>query len=441
VSGRRRALILSALLWAHAACEGSAVRCDPSLSWSTRLPAPDAGLPCSSAAQCPVLDLALGAQHTCVRTTSAEVVCFGDNAFGQSAPGVTGDTVLPTRVPLPVVATTPVHTIAAGSGYSCSLGGLDVFCWGAPAVVGGAGIVGRTLSLDERPVSLRGGGVHLYVRMVVPLLDLVGVEEHLWELGAWNGRDPATAGDTTPHPSTLVASSVDSGGLRTCAIEGDGVHCWGGAPPDHRLAAGTWAAEQRIPGLSMRPVAAVPIAVGPLHACTPDPGRGIACWGRGERGQLGDGRRTSSGVAVLVGDGAGGALGAPVRLCVGGESTLGVDTDGTLLLHPQGGHACAITADGALWCWGANEHGQLGDGTRDDRALPVRVGGLGPLARSGLGGLGASGQLDCGGAHTCATDLDGALWCWGDNSRGQLGRPPRELPDSASPVAVDLFTR
>ena len=64
-------------------------------------------------------------------------------------------------------------------------------------------------------------------------------------------------------------------------------------------------------------------------------------------------------------------------------------------------HACAAAGDGALWCWGANDRGQLGDGTTTARARPEPV--------AGLRGVTA---LAAGAEHTCA--LVGArAWCWG----------------------------
>ena len=66
-------------------------------------------------------------------------------------------------------------------------------------------------------------------------------------------------------------------------------------------------------------------------------------------------------------------------------------------------HGCANTAEGLL-CWGANEHGQLGDGTRERRTSPVRA--LPHPARTAA----------AGDAHTCADES-----CWGANGAGQLG--------------------
>src|SRR5262249_12648711 len=76
-------------------------------------------------------------------------------------------------------------------------------------------------------------------------------------------------------------------------------------------------------------------------------------------------------------------------------------------------HTCVvITAKGEppFWCWGNNEHGQLGDNTTDERHAPATV-----LY------LAASSMLAAGEAHTCAVLHLGLVECWGDNKDGQLG--------------------
>ena len=70
---------------------------------------------------------------------------------------------------------------------------------------------------------------------------------------------------------------------------------------------------------------------------------------------------------------------------------------------------CAITSGSEVQCWGANDHGNLGDGTTTSRAVPAKVTGV----------SGAT-VVATGWFHTCAI-AGGALSCWGDNFYGQLG--------------------
>ena len=80
------------------------------------------------------------------------------------------------------------------------------------------------------------------------------------------------------------------------------------------------------------------------------------------------------------------------------------------LVAAGGRHSCALEENGGAACWGANDQGQLGDGTREDHVGPTVV----------AGGL-AFQQLSAGTSHTCGVSRDGAAYCWGNNERGQLG--------------------
>jgi alpha-tubulin suppressor-like RCC1 family protein len=100
----------------------------------------------------------------------------------------------------------------------------------------------------------------------------------------------------------------------------------------------------------------------------------------------------------------------------------------THLARGVGNHGCAVRDDGSLLCWGDNFAGQLGDGTTTPRASPVLV-AVG-------GGAAVTTQVATGTAHTCARRSDGSLWCWGDNSAGQLGDGSTLSRATPMPVAA-----
>ena len=99
-------------------------------------------------------------------------------------------------------------------------------------------------------------------------------------------------------------------------------------------------------------------------------------------------------------------------------------------------HACAIVdtapvGDGVtqVWCWGYNAFGQLGDGTVNSNATPVRV-----LAVGGFGTLDDAVAIGAGWNHTCAVRANGQVACWGYNGFGQIG--DNSVIQRPFPVAV-----
>jgi alpha-tubulin suppressor-like RCC1 family protein len=86
-------------------------------------------------------------------------------------------------------------------------------------------------------------------------------------------------------------------------------------------------------------------------------------------------------------------------------------TSGVVAIAAGGQHACALTSAGGVKCWGSNLFGGVGDGTTTDRLTPVDVSGL----TSGVAAIAV------GAFHTCAVTTGGAAKCWGGNEFGELG--------------------
>jgi alpha-tubulin suppressor-like RCC1 family protein len=124
-----------------------------------------------------------------------------------------------------------------------------------------------------------------------------------------------------------------------------------------------------------------------------------------------DGDAASGAGSTSGSSGAGGSTGSSG---VGGKDcSQKVPCNPTFLgpIAAGGEHACAVTATGALKCWGSSSQGQLGNGTQtyNSGALPVEGLSAGVVAV-------AAGEL-----HTCATVTKGEVTCWGSSFWGQLG--------------------
>lgn len=151
------------------------------------------------------------------------------------------------------------------------------------------------------------------------------------------------------------------------------------------------------------------VGYGSNHACARRfDGPTLWCWGNNSAGQLGNGKTTSSNLPVIVG-------------------TTGVT--GTTWDNVEGGseHTCGIRDNSTLWCWGSNSAGQLGDGTTTNRSGPVQVGG------SPSGSVWQT-EISAGSNHTCGIRDNSTLWCWGSNNHGQLGDGTNN--SSTTPVLV-----
>ncbi len=162
---------------------------------------------------------------------------------------------------------------------------------------------------------------------------------------------------------------------------------------------------------------ATQITLGGAFVCARKSDGTVACWGSNGRGQLGDGTTTNRATPVLV------------RTATG---TLG----GVAEVYAGSNHACARRTDGTIWCWGYNFHGELGDGTMNDRSVAAQVAGLTGTA-----------QLQVGANFACVRlgDAMNRVQCWGRNIEYQLADGsntnrfrPTYVTSTASTIAVPV---
>lgn len=278
----------------------------------------------------------------------------------------------------------------------------------------------------------------------------------------WGANGDGQVGDGTAfayRPPVGVATlqsgvqAVVANGGHSCALlNSGGVSCWGGNQAGQLGDGGT--SERRVPVAVLGlPESATALAVGGSHTCALLQSGGVACWGRNGSGQLGNGANLNqktpvpvTGLGGLVTALAAGANHTCALLQSGavqcwGDNANGQLGDQTTIAHNQpttviglvgaakavaagSDHTCAILTDGRVQCWGDNARGQLGDGSREDRTSPVLVSNLRDVIAT----------VAAGRFHTCALAIDGDLWCWGTNNRGQLGTGA--LESSRTPLRV-----
>lgn len=248
--------------------------------------------------------------------------------------------------------------IAAGRSHTCGYAGwMGLLCWGSNSVQQAGGAAGAPDQLV--PFALIRNPFNLY---------------GLWALG----------------DHSCIREHRNIGRTETNIV----MSCWG-LGPDGVL---TFGAPANVPltayqlaGFEGASLDAPPSARvdGALHACVHTQTPSVYCVGRNDHGQLGDGTSINRSSPVAVVNGTPLGLGLPIL----GES-----------------HSCGIGNGGAWHCWGRNDSGQLGDGTFTDRWAPTPLGGGQSYA-----------SLAAGVAHTCGLTSAGAAYCWGANTYGQLG--------------------
>jgi alpha-tubulin suppressor-like RCC1 family protein len=298
-----------------------------------------------------VAAVAAGYEHGCAVLESGALHCWGRNARGQLGDGTSDSRGAPVAI-----GSGPFVAVSAGGEHTCAIhqdGSL--FCWGA-----------------------NEGG----------------------QLGDGSYDDAWTPQPIHPGPWRAVSL----GSIHSCGLHEDGsLWCWG-ANFNGELGLGYeggWAETPTRVGTASYAA----VAAGAYHTCAVRQGGDglLECWGHNAYGQLGDGTiqsRTQPTPIAAAAQGGWSAVSAGARF------------------------SCGIR-NGEAWCWGDNTYGQLGGGSFGGSMSPSRV---------SLGDKGA--RVAAGSAHACALTTEGGLHCWGANYARQLGVGPMPVL-AAEPLPID----
>lgn len=342
-----------------------------------------------------------------------------------------------------------IVAIATGDATNVALSNTgDLYIWGdnfdGRYVDGDSDLLSPVLLpgfSDVKDISV--GDVHLCVLTNAGTVSCVGRNS--------NGQ----LGDNTELPSTtpkLVplndVESVYAGDGRTCAIVGvmRQLYCWGDNRSD-QLGLGPDAESELLTPTEVPGMTQVAEVVGGEDVTCVRLLNGTArCVGDGRGGEVGHGMEERTDVftdvatftnfeSIASGDDFScGIVGGGQVVCWGSGSnalSLGQPTI-TRVSSPEAvadfdnarkvsssfasNHTCAVTEQDTVSCFGGNDQGQLGRGTVTEE---IRFSGIHtPLD---VAGLPAMTDVAVGGTHTCALDENGAVWCWGINSNGELG--------------------
>ncbi len=331
--------------------------------------------------------IAAGGNHGCAVLSSAteSFACWGRNSAGQLGVGNTTNAgewrYFPNNVTIGNTSTTQISEISLGNEWTCVISNNDVYCWGSNS----DGQIGQGSS---------GGSV------TTPTLLNLG--------------------------PNVDAVRIELGQNHACAISSDGdVYCWGknnagqvngGDPntndvtsPSKILSADTNSGDEW-----------ADIALGDSHSCALSTNNSIFCWGKNDQGQLGFGNISASSAIIWEPDNVSEqwdlSIAHPIAIDAGLE------------------HTCALLDNGSVFCWGNNGKGELGRGqinTSPSNSLAT------PEAVSFPQGTVIS-ELNIGGRHNCAVDVSDNLYCWGHNNHGQLGLGNTSVVGEPSPILVNI---
>jgi alpha-tubulin suppressor-like RCC1 family protein len=372
------------------------------------------------------VETSVGDSFACGLTPLHDVYCWGlsrGGSLGTTATTATcpsGTTTLPcSSTPLLVSGGIQFASISVGTAHAC---GLDVdgtaHCWGTNTF----GQLGNgTLNSSSAPVVVVGG--FTFTRLAAGTQHTCGIatdgNTYCWgdnlqlELGTPTSETCGLARGV-PRPcstvpvlvsATVPFVDVQAGLTSACGLTATGAAwCWGTNVISGALGDGTTSAHQTPVAVSGG-LSFSQLSTGAVHTCGISSGAAY-CWGDNSlTRELGIGSSTPTrGLVPLA------VVGGLTFTSVGANRANDVFT-----------HTCALTPDGAVYCWGANNAGQLGTASSPETchisSLLTPCTSQPTLVATTL----VFRSIAVGLEETCGIATDGEMYCWGLDANGQLG--------------------
>jgi alpha-tubulin suppressor-like RCC1 family protein len=393
----------SACVLGEKRCTGSVTEiCTGVGEWTTETACASPSPVCFEGSCVAMEQVSCGGRSTCVLLSDGSVLCWGSGGQACASAGQ-GGAPSQQKVELPGPAS-EISTARDDSGRACAL--LDdgtVWCWGGdPGSEPGPGCAA---TIPASAVALPQGKI-AHVRAGPGRTCVVTDQGELWCWGQNASGETLPLGKATIDQPARVdvgesVTDVAFGVAHTCALANHKVFCWGkndvsqcGAPADP---------ETHLPREVPEAAGATSLAAGDHHTCAVA-GGAVVCWGEGSCGQLG---------TVKCGDDC--ADNGPSRAGMCGETPVvipgaGGAGDAQILAGAQ--HTCLWRPGGGLSCWGHDRYWQV---------LPAAVVTPYVLKKDFLI-ADRLADVSIGAYHGCGIREDGEIWCWGRNNHEQLGR-------------------
>ena len=339
-----------------------------------------------------VTDVRAGLAHALALTSTGQVYSWGRNNYGQLGDGTNTDRDTPVVVAMP--SGTVVTAVAAGHWHSLALTSTgDVYAWGLANANYGNTPTQVTFPSGVTVTAVAGGNQFDLALTSTGDVYTWG-RNNYGQLGDGTTTDRATPG-LVSLPSGATVMTIANGYGHAYALTSTGaVYAWGQGVYGGLGDGGT--SNRSTPVQTQFPAGVTPIAIasGEDHGLAVTSTGEVFAWGKNTFGQVGDGTTTNRTRPVQA------------ALPTAATATAVISAPGAFI-------SLALTTSGEVLAWGRNTSGQLGDGTTTSRATPVQV----PMPAAAI----LTGGLTAGATFTLAVVSYSAALGWGANNAGQLG--------------------